>query len=66
METRPESVRKLGSVITVAKLETAATEALSSWFSDPTKPRNAKKRPLLKELFRVAKMEESYKKGEIG
>ncbi|KAL1839175.1 hypothetical protein VTJ49DRAFT_1794 [Mycothermus thermophilus] len=63
-DTRPESIRRLGS-ITVAKLETAAMEALSAWFTDPRKPQNARKRPLVKELFRVAKMEERYKRGEI-
>ncbi|KAL2270327.1 hypothetical protein VTJ83DRAFT_2511 [Remersonia thermophila] len=63
-ELRPASIRKLGK-ITVAKLETAAMEALSAWFSDPRKPQNARKRPLVKELFRVAKMEERYKMGEI-
>jgi hypothetical protein len=62
--TRPPSVRKLGE-ITVAKLEAATMEALSSFFADRSKPKNAKKKPTLKELFKVAKMQEKYKRNEI-
>jgi hypothetical protein len=63
--TRPPSIQKLG-VITVAKLEVAAFDSLENWFADPNKPKNARKRPILKELFRVAKMEEKYLRNEIG
>lgn len=52
--------------INVTKLEEATFEALSSWFGDVEAPNNAKKRPYLKEIFRVAKYEERYKNGEIG
>ncbi|KAL2188424.1 hypothetical protein L209DRAFT_751336 [Thermothelomyces heterothallicus CBS 203.75] len=41
-------------------------DSLAEFFADPNKPKNAKKKPILKELFRVAKMEERYKRNEIG
>ncbi|KAL2127013.1 hypothetical protein VTI74DRAFT_11475 [Chaetomium olivicolor] len=62
-EKQHPDIRGLG--VNVAKLETVAMESLSAWFEDRTKPRNAKKRPILKELFKVAKMEEKYKRDEI-
>ena len=64
-KTWPPSIQQLGE-ITVAKLEAAAMESLSNFFADTSKPQNANKRPILKELFRVAKMEERYKGNEIG
>lgn len=57
-------IRKLN--INVSKLEEATFEALSSFFADTENPNNAKKKPYLKEIFRVAKYEERYKNGEIG
>lgn len=50
----------------MARLEAAAMDSLAEFFADPNKPKNAKKKPILKELFRVAKMEERYKRNEIG
>lgn len=41
-------------------------EGLSNWFNDKDHVDNAKKRPFLKEIFRVAKAEESYNRGEHG
>lgn len=52
--------------VNVSKLEEATFEALSSWFADVDHPNNAKKRPCLKEIFRVAKYQERFKNGEIG
>lgn len=52
--------------INVSKLEEVTIEALRPFFEDPAKPNNAKKRSILKELFRVAKLEERYKRDEIG
>jgi hypothetical protein len=40
-------------------------DSLSAFFTDRRKPENAKKKDILKELFKVAKMEEKYKQGEI-
>lgn len=57
--TRPPSIQKLG-VITVAELEAAAIDSLKAWFAE-----NVWKKPTLKELFRVAKMEEKYKQNII-
>ncbi|KAK3379818.1 hypothetical protein B0T24DRAFT_170561 [Lasiosphaeria ovina] len=51
--------------INVAKLEDVTMDALSTWFADKEKPGNAKKKPYLKEIFKVAKVEEQYKNGEI-
>lgn len=52
--------------INVSKLEEATFEALSGFFADVENPNNGKKKPYLKEIFRVAKYEERYKNGEIG
>ncbi|KAK3940372.1 hypothetical protein QBC46DRAFT_126982 [Diplogelasinospora grovesii] len=51
--------------LTVAKLEEATNEALSTFFADKDNTNNAKKKPFLKEIFKVAKVEERYKRGEI-
>lgn len=52
--------------MSVHKLEYVTYEALSSWFKDPENPENIFRRPLIRELFKVAKYEERYKNGEIG
>ncbi len=52
--------------VNVAALEKRSMETLSSWFADRTHPNNAKKENMLKELFSVAKMEERYRRNEIG
>ncbi|KAJ4286029.1 hypothetical protein N0V88_008144 [Collariella sp. IMI 366227] len=62
-EKQHPDIQGLG--INVAKLETVAMESLSAWFDDRDKPRNATKRPILKELFKVAKMQEKFMSGEI-
>lgn len=64
-QTQPPSIRRLGH-ISVARLEAAALDSLSSFFADAKKPKNARKRPILKEIFRVARIEEKYKRNEIG
>ncbi|KAK5652525.1 hypothetical protein OQA88_10431 [Cercophora sp. LCS_1] len=59
-------IQKLG--INVQKLEDVTMESLSSFFNDnnPTgKSNNAKKKPYLKEIFKVAKHEEQFRRGEI-
>ena len=55
-------VQKLG--LNVKKLEEATSEALSSFFMD--NETNAKKKPYLTEIFKVARQEERFKNGEIG
>jgi len=40
-------------------------ESLTGFFNDNGKNGNAKKKPYLKEIFKVAKTEEQYKRGEI-
>lgn len=52
--------------INVAKLEEATWDALSGFFADTNLPNNLKKKPFLKEIFRVAKYQERFKNGEIG
>ncbi|EGO58246.1 hypothetical protein NEUTE1DRAFT_82628 [Neurospora tetrasperma FGSC 2508] len=51
--------------LTVAKLEELTMEAMGGFFSDRANPNQAKKKPFLKEIFKVAKVEEQYKRGEI-
>lgn len=58
------SIQKLG--LNINKLEEVTMEALSSWFNDKECPKNALKRPFLKEIFKIAKAEERYKRDEIG
>lgn len=57
-------IQKLG--INVAKLEEVTMESLSSFFNDTAGKNNSKKKPYLKEIFKVAKHEEQYRRGEIG
>lgn len=52
--------------LNVQKLEEITIEALSGFFADKDNPANAKKRPFLNEIFKVAKQEERFKKEEIG
>ncbi|KAK4175630.1 hypothetical protein QBC36DRAFT_21766 [Triangularia setosa] len=49
--------------LTVAKLEEAAMDAAASFFN--ASGDNMKKKKWLKEAFKLAKMEEKYKRGEI-
>ncbi|KAI8199517.1 hypothetical protein KHU50_007626 [Colletotrichum sp. SAR 10_65] len=51
--------------LNVQKLEDATTEAMSAFFSDKENKANAKKKPYLDEIFKVAKHEERYKRNEI-
>ncbi|KAF9874043.1 ydr124wp-like protein [Colletotrichum karsti] len=51
--------------LNVQKLEDATTEAMSAFFSDKENKANAKKKPYLDEIFKVAKQEERFKRGEI-
>ncbi|CZR65254.1 uncharacterized protein PAC_15154 [Phialocephala subalpina] len=51
--------------LNVKKLEEVTMEAISNWFSDKEHPENALKKPILKEIFRIARAEERYLNGEI-
>ena len=63
--TQHPDIQRLGLDIT--KLEEATMESLSSFFSDAKDTRDAKnKGAWLKEIFKVARWEESYRRGEIG
>lgn len=55
-------IQKLG--LNVKKLEETTYEALSAFFMD--NETNAKKRPYLSEIFKMARQEERFKNGEIG
>jgi len=59
-----ESVSKFG--LNVKKLEEVTMEATSNWFNDKEHPNNAKKKPYLREIFKVAKAEERFNRGECG
>jgi hypothetical protein len=63
-EKQCSTVEKLG--LNVKLLEEATMESLSVWFNDKDHPENGKKKVFLKEIFKVAKMQERYKNGEIG
>lgn len=52
--------------LNVSKLEEATFEALSAFFGDAENPNNSKKKPYLKEIFKVARYQERFKNGEIG
>ncbi|ROV98939.1 hypothetical protein VSDG_03675 [Cytospora chrysosperma] len=51
--------------LNVSKLEEATFEALSAFFGDAENPNNSKKKPYLKEIFKVARYQERFKNGEI-
>ncbi|KAL8329474.1 hypothetical protein RB597_004964 [Gaeumannomyces tritici] len=51
--------------LNVTKLEEATNEALSAFFMDKDNLGNAKKKPYLKEIFKVAKAQERFKNGEV-
>ncbi|KAI5928756.1 hypothetical protein F4810DRAFT_22710 [Camillea tinctor] len=57
------SIQKLN--LNVAQLEEITNEALSSFFTDKDNPNNMMKKPYLKEIFKVARVEERYKDGQI-
>jgi hypothetical protein len=58
------AVQRLG--LNIKRLEEVTLEAMSNWFNDKKHPENARKRPYLEGIFRIAKEEERYKNGEIG
>ncbi|KAK0646267.1 hypothetical protein B0T16DRAFT_157783 [Cercophora newfieldiana] len=51
--------------IDIAKLEEVTMESLSGFFNENDKNNNSKKKPYLKEIFRVAGHEERFRRGEI-
>lgn len=63
-EQQNATVQKLG--LNVKKLEETTMEVMSNWFNDKEHPENAQKKKYLKEIFRVAKAQERFKRGEIG
>ncbi|KAI1810324.1 hypothetical protein GGS20DRAFT_207427 [Poronia punctata] len=58
-----EAIRKVK--LDISTLEAITFEAMSTWFSDKTTPANMAKKPILKEIFKVARQEEAYKDGGI-
>ncbi|KAM0334169.1 hypothetical protein ACHAQA_001189 [Verticillium albo-atrum] len=58
------SIQKMN--LTVEKLKEATDEALSLFFSTKENQKNAKKKPFLDEIFKVATSEQRFKHGEIG
>jgi hypothetical protein len=57
------SVQKLK--LNIKKLEEITMEAMSNWFNDKDHPENAKKKPYLKEIFKVAHLEARVKANEL-
>ncbi|CZR41094.1 uncharacterized protein FPRO_10683 [Fusarium proliferatum ET1] len=62
-KTQHPDIQKLN--LNVKKLEEITIEALSGFFADKDNPANAKKRPFLNEIFKVAKQQERFKDGMI-
>ncbi|CCU76031.1 hypothetical protein BGHDH14_bgh05952 [Blumeria hordei DH14] len=62
-ERQNPTVRKLG--LNVRKLEETTMEVMSNWFNDKDHPENLQKRKYLREIFRVAKIQERHKRGEV-
>ncbi|KAL1862977.1 hypothetical protein VTK73DRAFT_6564 [Phialemonium thermophilum] len=62
-EKQHPDIQKLN--LNVARLEEVTMDALSTFFSDKDNTNNARKKPYLKEIFKVARFEERYKNGEI-
>lgn len=63
-EKQHPSIRKMK--LDVQKLKEATDEALSSFFSGKENEKNARKKPYLDEIFKIALQEQRYKHGEIG
>lgn len=63
-EVQHKDIRKLN--LDVSKLEECTYEALSTFFADKENPSQARKKPYLKEIFKVARQEQRFKAGEIG
>jgi hypothetical protein len=61
-ENQHPDIRKLN--LSVKKLEECTHEALSGFFAESNA--NASKKQYLNEIFRVARQQERFKKGEIG
>ncbi|KAI0911541.1 hypothetical protein F4823DRAFT_560820 [Ustulina deusta] len=57
------AIRKVN--LNLSTLEAVTFEALSSFFSDKEKPQNKGKKPLLKDVFKIARQEARYKDNEI-
>lgn len=57
------SVQK--AALDIQKLDEFTTETMGTWFGDNDHPENRKKKAFLKEIFKVAKLEERYLKDEI-
>ncbi|KAH6694654.1 hypothetical protein VD0002_g7085 [Verticillium dahliae] len=62
-EKQHPSIQKMN--LTVEKLKEATEEALSMFFSAKENHKNAKKKPYLDEIFKVALSEQRFKHGEI-
>ncbi|KAL2753619.1 hypothetical protein ACRALDRAFT_2110380 [Sodiomyces alcalophilus JCM 7366] len=62
-EKQHPSIRKMK--LNVQKLKEATDEALSSFFSGKENEKNARKKPYLDEIFKIALQEQRYKHGEI-
>jgi hypothetical protein len=58
------TVQNMG--LTVKILESATYDGLSIWFNDEEHPENIQKKSFLVDIFKIARMEERYRAGEIG
>ncbi|KAI1432336.1 hypothetical protein GGR50DRAFT_697141 [Xylaria sp. CBS 124048] len=58
------AIRKVN--LTLDTLEAVTFEALSSWFTDKDCPGNMAKKPIVRDIFRVARQEALYRDGGMG
>ncbi|KXJ97448.1 hypothetical protein Micbo1qcDRAFT_7936 [Microdochium bolleyi] len=63
LESQHPAIRKVN--LDVRKLDEITMEALSTFFTDKENPNNEKKRPYLRDIFKVARQEERFGRGEI-
>jgi hypothetical protein len=59
-----ESVQK--QELTVEKLKEVTMESMANWFNDRTNATREDKKNILKEVFKVAEIEERYVNGGVG
>ena len=62
-EKRHHAIQKVN--LDLKTLEETTYKALSSFFSDKESPANKSKKPLLEDIFRIARQEARYRDGEI-
>jgi hypothetical protein len=63
-QKQPSTAQKVG--LNVERLEEVTLEVMSNSCNDTDRPENDSTKLFLKETFKVAKLEERYKSGQVG